>query len=212
MKTIIFFILLITSSLFYGQTTKDLFKSGETRINWLGIDYSHVKLVGNFSHFAEAGEQSISEIQETYFPAWNLLVINEASKYDVKGMLRKKEIFYDIDMVMALNDNADLSDASTYNPPHYTAEQIKGFVDAYKFDKKEGIGVVFIAECLSKSGGEAFYHFVAINLSTNEILLQERLRGEPRGFGLRNYWAGSVYDVIKKIKQNKYNSWKRKSK
>lgn len=212
MKTIVLFTLLITSSLFYSQTTKDLFKSGDTRISWLGVDYSHVKLVGNFSQFAEAGEKSADEIKDTYFPAWNLLVINEASKYDLKGMLRKKEIFYDIDMIMALNDNADLSNASAYNPPHYTPEQIKGFVDAYQFDKKEGIGIVFIAECLSKSGEEAFYHFVAINLSTNEILLQERLRGEPRGFGLRNYWAGSVYDVIKKIKQNKYNSWKRKAK
>ncbi|MFT4679987.1 MAG: hypothetical protein ACI9HG_002106, partial [Flavobacteriales bacterium] len=32
---------------------------------------------------------------------------------------------------------------------------------------------------------------------------------KPMGFGLRNYWAGSIYSVIKQIKSSEYMSWKR---
>ena len=33
-----------------SQTAQDLFSSG-SRITWLGIEYSHVRLIGNFSDF-----------------------------------------------------------------------------------------------------------------------------------------------------------------
>ena len=38
--------------------------------------------------------------------------------------------------------------------------------------------------------------------ATQEVILQMDMAGKPGGFGLRNYWAGSVYNALKK--QGKY--------
>jgi hypothetical protein len=81
-------------------------------------------------------------------------------------------------------------------------------VNQYNLEGRDGIGVVFIAESLNKSYKEAYFHFVAINMKTGEVLFHQRLRGEPSGFGLRNYWANSVYRVINDIKLYYYVRWK----
>jgi len=47
-----------------------------------------------------------------------------------------------------------------------------------------------------------------IRLSDNEILIHERLRGEPIGMGLRNYWAGALFRIMEDIQKNYYTKWK----
>ena len=108
-------------------------------------------------------------------------------------MLRKPDICYDIDMIGDINARTSLDDIESYNASRFTGEDIQSFVDQYNLESKEGIGVLFIAESLNKNAEEAYYHFVAINMKTRKVLLHERLRGEPKGFGLRNYWANSIY-------------------
>src|SRR5690348_65813 len=83
-------------------------------ITWLGVDFSHVKMVGEFNQIFGLGENSPSEIQDKYFPSWNMLFISEASKYDVKDALRK-EIYFDIDSVMKRNEEVDASSLTSYN-------------------------------------------------------------------------------------------------
>jgi len=212
MKKHIVIILLLCSVIGRSQTVNDLFKSNDTKISWLGVDYTHVRLIGDFSQFSGIGEESSVEIRNKYFPAWNKLILSEPKKYDLKGMLRKGNIFYDIDLVMGNNYETAIEELESYNNPNYSLEQIKGFVKEISFTNKEGIGVIFIAESLNKNNEEAYFHFVAIKMATNEILIHERLRGEPRGFGIRNYWAGSIYDVMNQIRVIHYKRWKKKFK
>jgi hypothetical protein len=47
-------------------------------------------------------------------------------------------------------------------------------------------------------------------LSDNEILIHQRIRAEPIGIGLRNYWAGALFKVMEDIQKNYYNQWKAK--
>jgi hypothetical protein len=202
----VFFICLTTSV--WAQKTQDLFLSNDVRVNWLGIDFSHVKLIGDFSHFAGIGEKSSSQVKNRYFASWNRLILNERDKYDIKGMLHRDEIFYDLGLVDSLNATTPTCDLESYNNPNYTLEDVTKFVGAYDVKGKTGIGVIFIAESLNKAENEAYYHFVAINLSTKEILLHERLRGEPGGFGIRNYWAGSIHDVMRQVENIYYRNWR----
>ena len=195
-----------------SQTAEDIFKSSDVKISWLGIDFSHVKLIGDFSQFASAGEKSSVQIRDQYFPKWNNLIMAEPEKYDIKGMLRKGDIHYDVDMLMRINSTSAVEDIESYNTPNYTIEDIKDFIIDYNIENKEGIGVIFIAESLNKNAQEAYFHFVAVNMKTKELLIHERLRGEPRGFGLRNYWAGSIYSIIKDIRKVHYNNWRYKFK
>ena len=70
---------------------------------------------------------------------------------------------------------------------------------------------MLIAESLNKIMAEAWYHFVAIDMATGKVILHERLRGQPQGFGLRNYWANSIHTVIRDIRDYYYWEWKRQS-
>lgn len=191
-----------------AQTADDLFTTNDTKITWLGVDFSHVKLIGCFSEFAGFGSKNSRQIKYHYFPEWNKIILHEREKYDVPGMLRKDHIFYNVDMIFAINDNAPLEDMEAYNAPNYTPDDIAAFVKLYNTEEMTGIGIVFIAEALDKSQQEAWFHFVAINLTTKEVLLQKRLRGEPGGLGMRNYWAGSIHDVMKQISRNYYRIWR----
>lgn len=192
-----------------AQTVKDIFSSNDIQFSWLGIDYSHVKLIGDFSQYGGAGQKNAIQVRDTYFASWNQLVLNEPQKFDIKGMVNK-DIYNDIDMVKALNAKTDPDKMEAANPPAYTSDDIKNFVKSYSVEDKKGIGIVFIAECLNKGLDEAFYHVVFISMPSKEVLLSEKILGKPAGVGLRNFWAGSVFNVIKKIKTEYYRSWKSK--
>jgi len=200
--------LILASLLSQSQTLQDLFQKSDIRVTYLGIDFSHVRLIGNFTQFLDAGEKNLMEIRDIYFPKWNRVVLDEREKYDLAGMMRKYEVFYDIDMISTINSQAPLEEMESYNAVKYTEEDIRAFVSAYDLKDKDGPGIVFIAESLSKSYEEAFFHFVIIDMGTGKVLFQRRLRGEPNGFGLRNYWINSLYRIINDIKYYYFNEWK----
>ena len=213
MKKLLFITMLLCSfftSSIYCQTSKDLFYQTDQPIYWLGVDYSHVKLIGTFAQFAGSGETDISELKNKYFPSWNRLILAEPEKYDIKGMFRKNTIINDIEMIIALNQKADISSMEVFNEPNYTNDTIQYFVNEYPIENKSGIGIIFIAETLDKNSQTAFYFVVAINMNSKEILFCERMMGKPAGFGLRNYWAGSIYYIIKNVKRTYYNVWQSK--
>jgi hypothetical protein len=212
MKKRFFVLLLIHVALIANaQTIQDLFRP-DAQVTWLGIDFSHVKLIGNFAEFFDAGVKSTWKIRDIYFPRWNAIILEESAKYDVRGMLRKDEIRYDLDMITGINAQTPLGDLEAYNTVRFSEEEIQSFLRQYDFKGREGIGIVFIAECLNKNSLEAWYHFVAIDMRTGVILLHDRLRGQPSGVGLRNYWANSVHKVIRNIRDYYYWEWKNRVK
>lgn len=192
----------------YSQEIQDLFKKSETPIYWLGIDFSNVKIIGDFNQFAEWGSLSTREIRNEYFPDWNDLMYKEEKKYDVAGMVRKSDVIFHTDPVYAANKVAALEEMETRTEPQYTLENIQSIVSKYKYEK-EGLGMMLVAESLNKFKATAKYHFVVINMKTNEILLHQQFTTEPGGFGIRNYWAKSIYTTIKTIKESSYFDWKK---
>lgn len=192
----------------HAQTAKDLFHSEDVKITWLGIDYTHVKLKGGFSQFMGFGEKKPEEIRDNYFPSWNKLVLRESDKYDISGMVHRDRINYEIDHFMDINAETPASDLEVYNiPEEFTTEDIQGFADEYEHEETEGIGIFLVAELLNKPDKEGCFHFVAINMENNEVLFHKRLVGEPGGFGIRNYWAGSLYHISKEIRKDKFEEW-----
>jgi hypothetical protein len=208
----IFFILLFLPQAFLSkaQDARDLF-SPDVPVTWLGIDYSHCKLIGNFAEFADAGRKSTWQIRDSYFPKWNAIIMNEPDKYDVRGMLRRGDMGFDLEMISAINAQTPLAEMEVLSPVIYSEEDIRSFVNQYTFKDKNGIGIVFIAESMNKILPEAWYHFVAIDKGTGKVIMHERMRGQPSGVGLRNYWANSIHYVIRNIQEYYYWEWKKRS-
>jgi len=206
-------IILIAALLFFGnvnaQSIKDLFNPSSTPITWLGIDFSHVKLIGDFAQVAEAGQVGPIAIRDMYFPGWNGLFYKEAEKYNVKEMLRKETVLINTTAIDAINASASIEGLEGTEDPEYTKEDIQGFVRNYKFNTSEGLGVFMVAESLNKNRVLATYHFIVIDLKNNEILLHEKMSAAPGGFGIRNYWARSFYNVMLNIRDNEFKAWKK---
>src|SRR6202000_859145 len=135
-------------TLSYAQTAEDLFKVGPLR--YMGIDFSHVKLIGDFSQFTGTGETTLASIRNTYFPAWNTLFVEEPEKYDLKSMLRKDDIRFDLDMVTALNAKTPFETMEATKTPVYTRDDIQKFIRNYSTKSSEGIAVLFVAESMNK--------------------------------------------------------------
>lgn len=195
MKTLVTFFICVISL----QTL-----NAQTKITWLGIDFSHVKLIGDFNQFAEAGHKNVAQIQTKYFPSWNMLFINEPEKFDIKKALRKEEVFNDLDMLLQKNQATPSDSFISYNSPQYTQQDIIRFVNEYALEGKEGTGVLLLAESLNKGEEAGVFHFVAIDMKTKTILVQQSFKGKPGGFGIRNYWASAIESVLHQIKKKKF--------
>ncbi len=209
MKTIITFIVLVGFAFSANaQSLRDFFTRNDLKVTYLGIDFSHVKLVGNFSEFLDAGQKNPMEIRNVYFPRWNHVVLDEREKYDFAAMLRKYEIYYDIDMISDINSRTPMEELLSYNPVRYTENDIRRFVNDYDLSGKSGLAIVYIAETLNKSSEEAWFHFVVLDMNSKDVLFQRRLRGVPNGFGLRNYWINSLYRIIYDTQHYYFNEWR----
>lgn len=193
-----------------AQSASDALLARE--LTWYGIDYSHVKLIGEFNQFGDAGAKSESEIRDKYFPAWNELVLKEASKYNIKSAFRKDEVIYDLDIVNLRNSKvnpANLISLSESNQNHLSSVDIQDIVSEYPVSGK-GYGLVFVAESLNKIREMGSYYVVLFDEATKKVLLCKRLAGRAAGFGIRNYWARSYYEVLEQSKSS-YKKWLKES-
>jgi hypothetical protein len=206
-KSILISLIFLSLSMVYSQTIEDFFdKKSNVKITWLGIDYSHVKLIGGFAQFNGAGEKTTETIRDDYFPAWNSFVYRESSKYDLKKMLHKPAVDIDLEMIRNINEASDCEKMNMLTPPEYTDQDIKAFIESYPEINKEGFVVLFIAEYMDKQEKKALYHYIVLNPRGKEILIHERIIATPGGFGVKNYWARSIFESFKIIgyRFNKY--------
>jgi hypothetical protein len=213
MKRIISFCLLLLVSM--SAMSQDAQKAlTADQMTWFGIDYSHVKLIGSFSQFGDAGVLDEDDIRKKYFPAWNNIIVKEESKYDLKGAFRKNEVNYKLAMLEKINaatSNASMVSIEESDRNHLNVEKITSIVAKYPLAKESGIGLVFIAESLDKNIEEGNYYVTFFDIATKKVLMVKRMTGKAGGFGVRNYWARSFYNVLVQSKKD-YKKWLKESK
>jgi len=199
---LITFIFVITNSLTAQTSFSDI--NSSHKWVWLGLDFSNTKLIGR------AAFSNPEKIINEYFPKINMLVFNEADKYDVMGAFRMNN-FYADDLYFDIL-NSSLSTDELFVGRDYSLEEsdILNIVAKYNFDKvKQDIALIFIIESLDKTGERATMWVTVINTQTNNLILAKRMNGKPGGFGFRNYWAKTILDVIRQVKEQKYRLWKK---
>lgn len=172
----------------FGQTPQEI-----TSITFYGVDYSLVRVYG--------ASESPTQFR-TAFAAINDLFITEPKKYDISKFTGKKLNEISLDAVSEVNHKINLHDLVT-TTPDYTldATQITQAVRRLPIKKgAEGTGAVVVAQLLNKADNRGTYELVYFDVATREIIDGITLSGKAGGFGLRNFWAGSLYKALKDLR------------
>ena len=151
-----------------------------------GVDFAYVKVLG-------AGETPAQFSKA--FEGINRLLLNEPGKYDVSAMVNKR-VFVDIDPMLERLSGCDYSDIKIYKKNEAVALDCEEIVKEYELAEEEGVGIVLIAKLLNKPSEEGTFYVVQFDIATREVQFCKEVRGEAGGYGLRNYWAASVCEVI----------------
>ncbi len=161
----------------------------ESSMTWYGVDFSLAK----FTNIIDDPE----DIVERYLDAINQLVPNEPEKYDLKKYFNKSQVTIDLDQVAERNSNIDPDALVIDDEYEISLDDVKAVIKSYNTQDHSGMGLVFIAENLNKSSQTGSYYVCFFDNNTKEIIDARRMTGKATGFGIRNYWAGSVYNVMK---------------
>ncbi len=161
----------------------------EKSITWFGVDFT----LARFTLVTEDPAAIVS----TSLKAINTLILAEPDKYDLKKFFSKSEVTSDVDMVNERNSKIDPT--LLVVPDKYTIapEDVKKLISSYDTKGKTGMGLVFVAENLNKVEQMGSYYVVFFDMASKEIIDSERRVGKASGIGFRNYWAGSVFSVMK---------------
>ena len=196
--------LLSTTLSVTAQSKKDFFASPDKKATWLGLDFTDLKIFGDT-------EADVQAIKDQYFVSINDLVLTEPDKYDVAKAFRRTKLVYDLTEVTRLNAQVDSNKLIVLNSEEVmkvTPERVQELVSAYQLTETTGYGIVFIMEAFNKSKKVATMYVTVIDMASKKVLLTKRMEGKASGFGYRNYWARTVYEVLNTINSSAYNKWK----
>jgi hypothetical protein len=205
-KTIIFILSFILSWPAFTQTKSEVFDPN-TEVTWLGLDFSGAKFIGDRERLGS--ESDIHHLLD----ALNELMVKEADKYNVAAALQKKKIEYGTEVTTEHNAGLDvlsMISAEGKDHVHLKPGDVEEIISSYDLKGKSGIGLMFNVESFNKLIEEGSFWVTFVNMGTKEVLFTERLTAPPSGFGMRNFWAGSVNGVLTKIKKKEFENWRKK--
>ncbi len=193
-----------------AQQAADVFSASE--ITWFGLDFTQIKLRGQFTQVGSAGFKDERDIQDVYFEAWNNIVAYQPEKYNLSKTFRVGHVPYDLSMINKLNAGANVKDmfSSSSSDVKVNEETVKKMVGAYKTGKKSGIGCVFIMESFDKGMEQGAMWVTFFDMASGKVLFTERMVEKAGGFGLKNYWIRPVYNALNHIDRSQYRAWKNK--
>ena len=205
-RLIVFMLSILFSFPGISQDKADVFNPN-TEISWLGLDFTGAKFIGDRERLG-----SESDIRHL-IDAINELMIKEADKYNVAAAIQRKKVENAIEVTNEHNAEQDV--LAMISPEgkdhiHLNPSEVEGIIAGYDFKGKSGIGLVFNVESFNKLIEEGSFWITFVNMGNKEVLFTERLTAPPSGFGMRNFWAGSVNGVLAKIKKKEFENWRRK--
>jgi hypothetical protein len=204
-RVILFSVCVFIAQSGIAQSAKDVFDV-KTPITWLGLDFTGAKFVGDREKIG--GEEDLHKLMK----AWNNLMINEPDKFDVGKALHRLPLKQAVDVAIAHNEKLNLQGTMTSTEiSHLTKEDVSRIVSSYDFGSNSGIGVLFVVDSFSKLEEEGVVWVTFVNMGEKEVLFTNRMTAKPVGFGIRNYWAGAIYKMLKAIRFD-YDTWKKKYK
>jgi hypothetical protein len=196
-------LLLILSFSLKAQTLKEFFNSSEVPLVFLGVDFTHAKVLNDVTANA-------MDIRDRQYAGINQVIVNEPKKYDFQKAFNKTNVINDVTQAVEKIAKVDAEKIveSGADEIHLKPADVSAIVKSYNFSGKKGIGVMFIMETMNKTSAQASMYVALIELPSGKVLLTERFTEKAAGFGFRNYWAKTIWAALDDIKKSKYKEWK----
>lgn len=208
MRIVLIFLLAFAMHLTcFGQSKSDIFDS-KVDLTWLGMDFTEVHFIGTAAQWQDAGAITSTDLRDKYFVSWNELFVDEKAKYDVAKATQRPIIKYAIDVTATANGKSDkdyfVNDPGSFR--HLDKDKVASIIKKYDYKGKKGLGMMFVVEGMHKEAKKASMWVVFIDMDTKKMLLAKQLEGKASGFGFRNYWAKTFYNVLKEVEED-FNKW-----
>ena len=199
-------LVIVSSSTAFGQSKSDVFKE-DVPVTWLGLDFTQTKLIGDREKFGS--ESDVRHLLD----AWNDLIVKEPDKYDIAKAIDRKKVENAIDVTK--EHNAELDVMSMFSDDvkdyiHVKVSDVEEIIGGYDFKGKNGIGLMFVVESFNKLNEEGSIWVTFISMDSKEVLFSERMTAPPKGFGMRNFWAGCIYTILTKMEKKEFEMWRKK--
>ncbi len=190
MKQAVLILGLLLSLNVFGQN-KEILK-GVTEVTFYGVDFSHAKVYG-------ASEEPY---QFRYaFEGINDLFISEPKKYNPSKFLKKPVNGMFVKEAQSRAGKINEEELKTTNEMYkIDSETLENIVKDFSIEQNEGVGLMIVGELLNKANKRGYFHVVFFDIKTRDLIDTWSANGKGGGFGLRNYWAHSVLDVLKTLK------------
>jgi hypothetical protein len=186
-------------------TMKDLF-NGNAKLTFMGFDFSQARFIGS------DGFTDPIAMKNQYIPSWNSIFTSEYEKYSLQKSFKLPYEKYttNVDNNMQLNKDISVNERIIDDNSYIISEeQVKKAVAKYAHKDKNGIGLTYVVESFNKNLKKAFIWVTFVDLSTNKVLLTQKMEAAAGGFGFKNYWASTATKIKKQIDSKYYSKWQK---
>ncbi|MCQ2283282.1 MAG: hypothetical protein MJZ57_00105 [Bacteroidales bacterium] len=172
-------------------------------ILWTGINFSK-------AHFTKKGFDFSQEIMQHYLHDWNLLILNDQKKYDIRMSFRKPMMQYDLSLTTKINkglrvnhllaQHIDIKDV-------LSDEQVVEYFSSLEYPTTSKYALTFLVESFDDSTKMAAIWVVILETESRSVVLCENFLILRGGFGTRIYWARTFYNLLFDIKSSSFLRW-----
>jgi hypothetical protein len=174
----------------------------DREITWMGIDFS-------FAQFTQKSFNLPKDVLIYYFNDWNLLIISDHKKYNIRTSFRKPVMHFNLSWVSKRNRQIKLQmvkehiEAATL----LSSQKIIEYVQTFTFPNNSLYALLMIVESFDEASKTASVWVVIANTRTKETVLCERFIKNPSGIGIKNYWARTFYNIFLDIHNHSFIRW-----
>lgn len=172
-------------------------------ILWLGIDFTKAKFTRNSFPFSQDDIRKLMN-------EWNLAIISDQKKYDIRLSFRKPIMSYDLSLVSKLNKSLKINNLIRNKinlGDIQTSESICQYVRSLDLPTQHRFSLLFLVEALDGESKTGTVWVVVAETQTHESALCERFIKAPSGFGTKNYWVRIFYNVLFDIRTYAFCRW-----
>jgi len=174
----------------------------DKEITWMGIDFS-------LAQFTQKSFNLPKDVLNYYFNDWNLLIISDHKKYNIRTSFRKPIMYFNLSWVSKKNKQIKPQMVKEHIEvtSMLSSQKIIEYVQTMQFPSNSLYALLMVVEAFDEVSKTASIWVVVANTKTKETILCERFIKNPSGFGTKNYWARTFYNIFLDINNYSFVRW-----